>query len=386
MNRTHIIKLYPTIKQKKSLYISCNVARFAYNWGLARWQSYYQSGIKTSAYQIKKDFRKLRFLLNWIDKAGKSTFEKAFDNVEKAYKNFFKNNKFGYPKFKKKNKCRNSFYVANDRIRFYDKKITIPKIGRVKMSEYLRFNGKILNATVFEKNKKWYIAITVELPDVKSKEIKSVVGIDLGINKTLTLSNGKIYNYPNIIKETKKLKRLQKSFSRKMKRSNQYYKNKLLIGKQYEKITNILNDFLHKITSKICNENQIIAMENLNVKGMIKNKHLSHALIMQRFNKIIDFFKYKAQHFLQVDRFFPSTKKCANCNKINDMKLNNRIYKCECGYINDRDSNAAINIVGQALSESTLVDKKALANLYNKFVKPCLIEARTKPCSLMSTC
>jgi len=383
MNRAHRIRLYPNKTQARLLETSCNVSRFAYNWGLERWQIYYKCGLKLTPNNIKKDFIRLADkLFPWIRGAGKSTYEQAFNDVRFAFKCFFRRvkagQKPGYPRFKSKRLSRWSFYVANDRIRFYDKRVSIPKVGRVKMAELLRFNGKIMSATVSMEAGQWFMSFSVELPDLPKREVRSALGIDVGISKSLTCSDGRAFQSPKPLKRhTKKLRRLQRSFSRRAKGSKRRKKKQQEIARLWQHIRNVQGDFLHKVTSKLCNENQVIAVEDLNVKGMLKNHKLAKAVSSQCFGMIRQMLEYKAQHFVKVDRFFPSSQLCSICGSKQKMPLHRRLYKCPCGYEADRDWNAALNIVRQALSEFTLVDRKALTRL-NKRVKLCLAEARTE--------
>lgn len=381
MNRTHKVRIYPNKEQEKSLEISCSVARFSYNWGLERWKILYQSGFKTSSFGIKSDFIKAKkSLFPWVEEAGKSVYEESFNQVGTAFQNFFRGlkqgKKTGYPKFKKKGKSKDSFYVANDRIRFFGNRISIPKVGRVKLSELPRFEGKLLKAVVSKKAGKWFIALSYDLQDLPEKQIVSAIGVDLGISKSMVCSDGKFYQTPVKLKLfEKRLRILQKSLARKKKGSNRWKQVKERLSLLYYRIQCMRDDFLHKVSSKLTSENQVVCLEELNVKGMSKNHNLSKHILNQSFSKFTKLLSYKAQVLLKVDRFFPSSQLCPRCGNKQKMGLSKRIYSCSCGYEQDRDYNASLNILLKAIEEFKLVDKKALALLKNK-VKLCLEEAR----------
>jgi len=383
MNRTHKIRIYPTKEQEKILEKSCSVARFAFNWGLERWKILYHCGLKTSSYGIKSDFIKTKkSLFPWVEEVGKSVYEEAFNQVGMAYQNFFKGlkqgKKVGYPRFKRKGKSKDSFYIANDRMRFFGKRISIPKVGRVKLSELPMFEGKLLKATVSKQAGRWFIALSFEIPDIPKHPIVSAIGLDVGISKSVVCSDGKFFPSPVKIKLfEKRLRRLNKSLSRKTKGSQRWKKAKEKLGLFHYRLQCLRNDFLHKVTSKLTNENQVVCIEDLNVKGILKNHCLAWSVANQSFGKIVELLDYKAQVLLKVPRFFPSSQLCPICGNRQKMKLNKRTYSCLCGYEQDRDYNGSLNIILKAIEDFKLVDKEALALLQNK-VKLYLEEARIK--------
>lgn len=383
MNRSHKIRLYPTKQQEKILEKSCSVARFAYNWGLERWNILYQCGMKTSSFGVKSDFIQMKkSLFSWANEVGKSVYEEAFNQVGMAFKNFFKGvkkgKKVGFPKFKKKGKCRDSFYVANDRIRFFGNRISIPKVGRVKMAEQPRFVGKLLKATVSKRAGRWFISLSYKMPEQEPRPIQSAVGLDLGVSKSVVCSDGKFYQTPSKIElYEKKLRRLHKSLSRKKKGSQRWKKAREKLSLFYYRLQCLRDNFLHKLTSKLTSENQVVCVEDLGVSNMVRNRHLARSIINQCFGRILEFLQYKAQVLLKVPRFFPSTQLCPACGQKNKMPLSRRTYSCSCGYEQDRDYNGSLNIILKAIEDFKLVDKEALALLQDK-VKLYLEEARIR--------
>ena len=364
MNLAHKIEFYPLNKDQDILLKkSCGVARFTYNWALAQWDSLYKSGEKPNPNKLKKLFNSIKEeQFPWVYEVSKCASEKAFANLGTAFSRFFK--KLGkYPKFKKKGK-RDSFYVSNDKFKLDGNKLKLPKIGWVKLTEELRFEGKIISLTVSRKADRWFVSFNIELTPEKLNAYKlenqECIGIDLGINKLVTLSNGKSFDGPKPLKYyLKKVKRLSRSMFRKVKGSKNREKAKLKLSKLHLKISNIRKDSLHKLTSYLVEKYGVICMEDLNVKGMMKNHKLAKAISDMGFGEFKRQLEYKSKlrngRVLYVDRFYPSSKTCSECgNKKDKMSLSERDYLCEkCGIMLDRDVNAAINIKREGIRAFT---------------------------------
>ena len=235
--------------------------------------------------------------------------------------------------------------------------IQIPKLGWVRMKEELRFQGKIMSATISTRGERWFVSLNVELLEEVQPlpKTKQSIGLDLGITHLATLSDGTKIQAPRPLKNyLKKLRRLNKSLSRKQKGSNNRAKAKAKLSRLYYRISNIRKDFLHKLTTNLVRKFDVICLEDLNVKGMMKNRRLSCAIQDLGFYELKRQLIYKANQFdktiKSVERFFPSSKTCSCCGfKLEKLSLSVRKWTCEkCGAEHDRDINASINILNFA--------------------------------------
>ena len=379
--RGHVIELNPNNKQATYFNKACGVARLSYNWALAEWQKQYQAdkdyrdeclklGLPIDESKLNKPTQgKLRKQLNAIKReqfpfmleVTKCSPQEAIIQLGNAFKRFFKGES-KYPQFRKKGK-NDRFSLTNDQFKIIGRKIKIPNLGWVKMTENLRHQGKILSAKVFKKANKWFVSIAVELDKVILPKPKTgkAVGIDLGITDLATLSDGTKIQAPKPLKsKLKKLQRLSKSLSRKQKGSANRAKAKIKLSRLHLKIANIRKDFLHKLTTNLVKSYDIICLENLNVQGMIKNRKLSRAINDLGFYELKRQLVYKANQWgkqvKELNRFYPSSKTCSNCSyKLESLSLSTRYWTCpNCNTNHDRDINASINILNQADKVLTL--------------------------------
>ena len=375
--RGHIIALDPTNKQATYFAKACGVARLAYNWALDNWQKQYQAdktyrdeclknGIEIDKNQLNQPSQgKLRKQLNSIKRqqfpfmleVTKCSPQLAIMQLGDAFKRFFKGES-KYPQFRKKG-VNDRFSLSNDQFRIDSKRIKIPNLGWVKMRENLRLQGKILSAKIFKQGEKWFVSVAVELQDIIKPQPKTdkQVGIDLGITDLATLSNGEKVQAPKPLKaKLNKLKRLSKSLSRKQKGSKNREKAKTKLSRLHFKISNIRKDFLHKLTTSLVKSYDVICLENLNIKGMVKNRKLSRAINDLGFYEFKRQLIYKANQWgktiKELDRFYPSSKTCSCCGFIMDkanLTLAVRYWTCpNCKTSHDRDVNASINILNHA--------------------------------------
>ena len=357
MQITHKIEFKPNKIQITQLRQACGCARFAYNWGLTRWQQLYQehkkdpNKPKPKALSVKKEFNSIKeSSFPWIYDSPKDANQQAFTNLNNAFSRFFKKLS-KYPRLKKK-KTNQSFYISNDKFKISGKILILPKIGKVKLTEKLRFNGKIMSATVSNKADKWFIAITVDTEVKKEKQlINDVVGVDLGLTHFATLSTGNTFDSPKALrKNEKKLKRKQRQHSKKVKGSNNRRKSAIKLAKLHYKIVCKRHDFLHKLSKKICHENQVICLENLKVQNMLKNHKLAKSISDAGWYEFRRQVQYKSQIYdndvVIADTFYASSKTCSNCGcKKKELKLSERLFVCDdCNFEIDRDLNAAINL------------------------------------------
>jgi putative transposase len=367
----HKIALAPTPDQQLFFERAAGTARFTYNWALAEWQERYQMGSKPKGHLLKKSFNALRRVqFPWTYEVHQDATSQPFADLQKAFVNFWRGNA-AHPTFKKKGKCRESFYVACDKFHVVGKTVMLPKVGLVTMRECLRFEGKILGARVSREATRWSISIHVELPADYCREriTDGQVGVDLGIKHLAALSTGEVIDGPKPLKHAQKqLRRTNQTLHRRQKGSANRKKAQRRVAKTHARIAHIRTDALHKLTFQLCRENQAISMEDLHVKGMIKNKRLAQSISDMGWGECRRQLEYKTPLFSSqlriTGRFEPSSKMCHRCKAVKQtLMLSERLFLCEaCGHIEDRDLNAAKNInqLGQAMPEVTPVESRAL--------------------------
>lgn len=373
------VRLNPNNKQLTKLFQYAGCARFAYNWAIAREQENYKQGNKfLTNNELRKEFTQLKKLqkYKWLNEISNNVTKQAIKDACNTYKRFFKG-LCKYPKFKSKKHSTLSFYQDNVRIRFTDthvkvegfsmsKKQSKQKLNWIKLCEKGRvpIDCKYTNPRFTYDGLYWYVSVGIEVDDNTIIPSNEGIGIDLGIKKLAVCSDENTYENINKTQRIKKLekrkRRLQCSISRryeKNKKGASYCKTSNVIKREKEllklikRLTNIRQDYLHQTTSEIVKRKpSFICIEDLNVSGMMKNKHLSKVIQQQGFYEFRRQIKYKSEWnnipVIIADRFFPSSKLCSCCGHIKkDLKLSDRIYKCECcGNIIDRDLNASLNL------------------------------------------
>ena len=364
------IRLSPTKEQEELMFQSVGIARFAYNWGLSKWEEMYKEGIKPSKAKIRKEFNnsiRKNDDFKWLYNVSGQITAQAFADLEDAYKNFF-DGLAQRPKFKNKKKSKKSFYVRYDAIKFSNNRVNIEKIGKVKYSSNYKIPklDKYTNPRCHFDGKYWYLTFGFEHGESQASLNEDLsIGIDLGISHLAIVNHlDKPIKNINKSKEVrrlkKKLKRLQRQVSRKYemnKKGSKFVKTNNIIKLErqiklvHRRLNNIRNNHIHQATSKIIKLNPYrVVMEDLNVSGMMKNKHLAEKIAEQKFYEFKRQMKYKCQfnkiEFVEADRWYPSSKACSCCKNIKkDLKLSDRTYICnECGLVIDRDKNASINL------------------------------------------
>lgn len=364
---SHKIRIYPNREQEQFLKKSCGVARFVYNWGLAEWQNQYKNDEKPNYFKLKKQFNSIKKQeFPFVCEVSKCCAETAFVNLGRAYKNFF-DRRSKYPNFKKKG-IHDSFGLANNCISVDGNHIKLAKMPPMRMAESLRFDGKIMSATVSRVADKWYISIAVEIHhDLTLPKTGKFAGVDLGVKDIAITSDGCKFANPRWIhKSEKKLKRLQRELARRKRASKRREKTRLRLARQHDRVANQRKDWIHKITTYLVRNYDVISLEDLNVRGMTKNHSLAKAITNVSFGEFNRQIEYKAQIYgkqiYRVDRFFPSSKTCSNCGCIQEkMPLKVREWTCpECGAHHDRDINAATNLLRRATPEVTHGERSAL--------------------------
>ena len=370
MYKAYKFRIYPNDEQKELLNKSFGCARFVYNYYL---DLSIKEGYKNSNTYINDYVNKLKYEYPFLTEIDSIIIRQSIFNLEDSYKRFFQNSN-GYPKFKSKY-SKNSYTTSavfrnykgknycNIELDLTNRMIKLPKLKWVKARGYRNLkmiNGKVVRATISrEANGKYYVSLLYQVPELENKKyIKtSIVGIDLGIKKLLTLSDGITYdNNRYILKYEKRIKRLQRELSRKVKSSKNYYKCKQKLAILYSKLKNARNYYLHKITKQITDNYDIVVCEKLQTKKMLQNKNLSKKIMDVSFYEIIRQLQYKSKwkshEFYQVDTYYPSSQICSVCNNIDKTykDLSIREYECcSCHNKLDRDLNSSINIMFEGL-------------------------------------
>ena len=362
----HKIALTPNNKQRTFFAKSAGTARFAYNWGLSRWKELYNEGQTVSEVSLRRELNaRKREEFPWMLEVGKCSPQQALKDLGQAYSRFFKKTS-GYPKFKKKGDG-DSFRVDNgpqikgaDALEVRGRKVRIPRLGWVRMREAIRFKGQIKSGVISLYAGRWFISFSIDVTETPKLPLKNQgsVGVDLGIHHLATLSTGEKISAPRPYRQyMKKLRRLQKSLSRKQKGSQNRKRAQYLIQRCHARITYLRSDALHKLTCSLTNRFHTIGIEDLNVRGMLKNSKLSRAIADMGFYEFRRQLEYKAQQkggkVVVVNRFFPSSQICSNpsCLEKTKMTLNVRSWTCSyCNSYHDRDINAAMNLENQAVS------------------------------------
>ena len=359
------VRLYPTKNQEENLWKSVGTARFVYNWTLKRQEENYKNGGKFIADGVlRKELTQLKKSeLYWLKEVSNNIAKQAVKDACNAYKRFFKGLS-DKPKFNSKKKSKKSFYNDNVALRVKENKLVkIEKIGWIKTNEQIPIGVKYSNPRISYDNKYWYLSVGIEQEEIKEELTDVSLGIDLGLKDLAICSNGTIYKNINksyvVRKIEKKLKRLQRQVSRKYElnrvgkeyiKTNNIIKLEKQIQYVHRRLANIRNNYLHQTTISIVKTKPYrVVIEDLNVKGMMKNKHLSDAIRKQCFYEFKRQLEYKCKfrgiELVIADRFYPSSKTCSQCGEIKtDLKLKDRIYKCSCGLTIDRDLNASINL------------------------------------------
>lgn len=370
MLKSYKTELDPNNKQITVLNNHADACRFVYNWGLEKKKKAFDLKEKIpSAYSLCNELTVLKKTEhNWLYEVSSTSLQYALNNLQGAFNNFFRRckdkliKKKGFPKFKSKKKSRKSFSFSNKIFSRENGYIILPKIGKLKLKQknYFPIGVKIRQATVSKTADRWFVSILIDEEIQELPKLETIVGVDLGIKNLATLSDDNIFENPKaLIKNLKKLKKLSRQHSRKAKDSKNREKSRIKLAKLHAKIANIRKDSLHKATTSIINENQVIILEDLKVSNMLKNEKLARVISDVGLSEFRRQIEYKAKWYSRevqfVDTFFPSSKLCSNCgNKKEDLKLSDRVYNCsKCNFTLNRDLNAALNIRNQYTDRSS---------------------------------
>lgn len=388
------VRLYPTAEQESKMYQHYGAMKFIYNWGLGKNMEYYKKEGKTKTAatlgveltQLKKqeDYK-------WLNKVSNATLKESLRDLQKAYTNFFKTQKktkgyskskikkatihgekltnydlMGHPKFKTKKKNEVKFYTRYDKIAFANGLVTLEVIGKVKYKANLPIpEGKYTNPRIKFNGKYWLLTFGIEIEDSKKEDLNELsVGIDVGVKDLAICSTGEVFSNINKTHEVKrlefKLRRLQRQVSRKyemnkkndkFEKTNNIRKLEKQIKKVHSRLSNIRLNHIHQATNSIVKTKPYrVVMEDLNVSGIMKNRHLSKAIQQQCLFEFARQMSYKCEkngiEFVKANRWYPSSKTCSCCGNIKkNLRLKDRVFICDnCGMVLDRDWNASINL------------------------------------------
>jgi len=396
----HRIRIDATAAQRDYFARAAGTARRVWNWALAEWNRQAASGQRPDAMALKKAFNRIKYSdPDWLDSDGnpwlraihRDAHAQPFANLAKAWSRYVELRRAGQPahapRFKKKGRAPDGFYLANDRFRLEGRSAVLPKVGRVALREALRWHGKIMGASVSREAAHWYLAIQVDVPDYLARRRRTgdaVTGVDLGVTNAATLSSGEKIAGPRPLKAAlRRLRIRSRRLSRKLEAaraaagiigrivkgtrlpaSKNRTRGALALARLQARIARVRRDFTHKLTTRLCRENQAVAVEDLNVRGMLANARLSRAIIDVGFYELRRQLRYKAArygtHIVLADRWYPSSKLCSGCGTRNGvLALGERTWTCAgCGAQHDRDVNAAINL--QRLATGALAARTAL--------------------------
>lgn len=349
------------LKQQVRLAKTAGTARYAYNWGLAKWNDLYEQGERCSWPPLSRLWTVER--PEWAKEVTRCVQTSAFVHLGGAYKAFFEKRR-NHPTFHRKG-LNDSFTISIDKGAVRGNRVRIPNVGYVKMAESLRYTDcSIISYVVSRKAGKWCVSIQVELDSDVRTESTSVVGVDIGIKHWAVASDGTVLDRPAQLKHYERcLKRKQRLLARKAKGSANRAKARLAVSKAYQKINNIKLDAIHKFTAVIAKNHGIAVIEDLDVDGMKQSdlKGVRKGIQDSALAEIRRQLMYKCNNFVQVSRWFPSSKTCSHCGSIKaDMPLSERIYHCpSCGHILDRDLNAALNLLNEGIRIITLGHKES---------------------------
>ena len=347
---SHKIKLEPTVEQLIGLHKAAGCARYAWNWALTEWQNHYRAtGKSPNVFELKKRWNREKPA--WVLESPKDANQQVFTYLKAAYSRFFKKTA-GHPKLKRKGKTRDSFYLSNDRVILTGNRVKIPRIGAVKLTESLRFTGRVLSATVSRTADRWFINIRVDVaakPTIAEPALDTL-GIDVGLKHFAVCSDGTVQDAPKPLKAgLKRLKRLSSRHSRCKPASLNKVKLSKRLARHHYRVACIRQDFLHKLSTQLASKAKTLVIEDLNIKGMVQNRSLARSLQdagLAEFRRMLQYKCGKAgTALIAADRWYPSSQLCSGCGARQKLSLADRTYRCHCcGAVIDRDLNAAHNL------------------------------------------
>ena len=382
MLQAYRFALDPSHKQERMLRSHAGAARFAWNWGLARCRNRYQAeGMWYSAAELHRLWnaeKKADPALAWWAENSKCAYQEAFRDLDRALGDFIKSRKgqrkgrrLGFPKFKKRGRCKDSFRFTTGAIRCARNTVTLPRLGAIRTHESTRKlarrlevgTARILSATVSRTAQRWFVSFTVEADRAfppQHTRAGAAIGVDLGVKALLTGADdrGTVIMIPGpkpLRTALRRLRRASRAHSRKQKGSANRRESAARLARIHARVTNIRADALHKATSMLATRYETIVCEDLNIAGMIRSRRLARAVSDQGFGTARRMLAYKTVWnggtLIVADRWHPSSKTCSGCGHVKaKLALSERTYRCDCGLVLDRDLNAARNLLALAAS------------------------------------
>lgn len=357
MNKAYKFRIYPTKEQEVLLTKTFGCVRFVYNKMLEDKINHYKETkekLNNTPAQYKSEFE-------WLKEVDSLALANAQMNLQTAYNNFFRSPKVGFPKFKSKHKNRTTYTTNNQKgsVRIEDSKIKLPKIGLVKIKQHrvIPEHYKLKSATISKTSTgQYFISILFEYEEeIKPVKIEKTVGLDFSMQKLFVSSDGEFANYPRYYRQSlEKLRKESRKLSKCQKGSNNRNKQRIKVARLHEKVANQRKDFLHKLSRKITNSYDAVCVEDLNMQGMSKALNFGKSVADNGWGMFTTFLAYKlieqGKQLVKLDRWFPSSKMCSACGAVKEkLLLSERTYSCDCGFVEDRDINAAMNIKNQGM-------------------------------------
>lgn len=392
--RAYKYRIYPTAAQAKALDFHFGAVRYVYNRYRAAREGYYQdTGETLSETDCCLDLteHKREAGNEWLQQAYNQSLQQAIRDLDRAYRIFFAG-RARYPRFKSKRSHQSIRYLfaGGKKLRITNGRIRIPKVGDVKITQHRHIEGTPKDMTVSKtKSGKFFVSIQCQKNVTPPPAVGPEVGIDLGLKAFATLSDGRIIEPPQHLRKSElRLKRLQRRLSRKRKGSANRRKAKVLLARQHEKVANRRADFLHKLSRQLVDTHGHIGVENLHVKGMVRNHSLAKSIVDASWGEFVRQLEYKGDWYgcriTKADRWFASSRICSDCGAVNpDLRLKDRCWNCiECGVTHDRDVNAARNILRQSTARTAGIDARGNMSRCSKTTQPGNLTASGPPVQL----
>ncbi|MHA2253362.1 MAG: RNA-guided endonuclease InsQ/TnpB family protein [Candidatus Kariarchaeaceae archaeon] len=356
ISRAYKVELKPNNKQRTLLKKHTGTSRFTWNWGLAQRQERYRNNKQsTDAMKQHKELNKLKkSKFPWMYEVSKCAPQEALRDLDRAFENFFRK-RAGFPKFKKKG--RNESFRLTGTIRLHQVKnhgwVQLPRLKRIKLKEFPNIKTQILSVTVRCQADLWFASFAVieEIKDPADPDSLKVMGLDLGISKLAVLSNSREFQSSKPLKtQLRKLRKISKELSRRVHKSQNWFKTLDKLKRLHFRISCQRVDILHKLSAVVLSKADFVVLEDLAVKNLMKNRKLARSISDMGWGELRSQFDYKTKWYgkglILAPRFFPSSKLCFNCEHVKkDLLLRDRLFKCPvCGFEEDRDLNAALNL------------------------------------------